>query len=306
MSFVRKHRGEAVCNIGKETSAGEAAASTVTFPFVGDGMKPEAQNQHAEIMASSTHPYTTKQVETGRVITTPFEPYVHAGTLRDIIEMARPQSGVLPTFTLELDNMGVDAEKHAGCVIESLELTFARQGGGGSDFALKASQQWRLPKALTAGTVTRTTEPAGNEFLMNLMTATVNGVGVLDVLAWTYRRNIAWAVGPADENYDALYLVPGPIRDEFELRAAFDAHAWRSLIMDRTNFSGVFVLATGTANETVTLTAAQCKGQSHGTERGEDEVTETLRLVTQGPSGSSTVAVAYGTAIGASRLSLGA
>jgi len=305
MAFIRRHGKEAIVNIGLEGTPGEAASSTYSFAFLGEGFKPTVDNQVEQIEASTHHPYPTRQIVTARQITAPFTPFIHGGTIKDLILMACPKGdGSRPTFTVECDNMAYDNQKMVGVVPTSLELTFAREAGGGSAMILQGSMQLQAAKLPAGTSVSETSAPAGAEFLANTSGVTVNSVAAEDILAWTWRRTLAWTLGPPDENLDAMYIVPARIVDEFDVRKGLTDGAWFDLAASPAAVDAEFVLATGTANETVTITANKATVQKH-TPSGEDEVVETLSLVNEHTGSAEPVSVAFGAAIGASRLGLG-
>ena len=303
--FIRPHRREAVNNVGLESTPGTAASTTFSFDYEGEGLSPNVQNEHAEINAASTHPETTEHVPVGRTVETSLAPLVNAATIRDLLLMTFPQGGgEFPTFTMDTDNSAIEDERLVGAVVTQQEWIFQRQAGGGDGMVLRCNMQIQAAKYPAGVTVSETAYPAGNLFLMNKMAATVNSVAALDILDWTWRRTVAWAVGPPDANLDALYLTRGLVKNEFTLRASYDAAAWLALVAGQTKFACQFVLDTGATNETVTIDAGACKGRSHSVS-GEEEVTETLELVTQHTGSAESVPEpTFGIAIAASRLGL--
>jgi hypothetical protein len=283
--------------IGVEETRGTAVAGALTLAFARDGVDFRHTQHTARSQGSSTFPLKGKPVALGLTPTIRMTPEINVETVRDIIEMATIRAdGILSSFTILQAKPA--QKKISGCVVSSLELSFSRSAAPGDDAILVASMELAGMLEAAATGITAGTLGAGNPFVISKSTFTINSVEATKVLS--FRHRITNAIAPTVHKSDLSVegLVDGECEHETTLTALFDADAWRALCAAGTAHDASLVLATGTANETVTLDYEDAILGAH-TPSGSDVVVQEVTIVGDGP------AISFGASIGAGVLSLG-
>ncbi len=302
------HSMRNIVKVGKEAERGTAVATTLTMPFMDEGLRPSFQRHLAKIRASSTFPYVTAHESVGINHGLRFTPYVNVETVRDIFEIAFVRdetTKLLKSLTIEESGVGIDPMKYAGCVCSSLEYAFSRSANPDVSAVLAATMEFAAHSGVTTSAPTAGTQGAGGHFQMAKSTFTINGVAALEVLSFRGQRTNALSPGPHDADGNVTYIDDGEVDDSFELTARFASDAWRNLVKNATQHASQFVIGTGIANETVTLDIGAGHFESH--ELGEDGgiVTERITSVAAHTGTVAPVVVTFGSAIGAGVLNIG-
>lgn len=301
------HSMRNIVKVGPEVTRGTAVATTLTMPFMGEGLRPSYQRHLAKIRSSSTFPYVTTHVPLGINHALRFTPEVNVETIRDIFEMALVRDAttkLLTSLTIEESGVGIDPMKYAGCVCSSLEYAFSRSANPDVSAVLAATMEFAAMSGVTVSAPTAGTQGAGGHFQMAKSTFTINSVSALEVLSFRGQRTNALAIGPHDADGNVTYIDDGEVDDSFELVARFATDAWRNIVKNATEHASQFVIATGTANETVTLDIGAGQLESH--ELGEDSgiVTERISSVAAHTGTVEPVVVTFGSSIGAGVLAI--
>lgn len=289
---------------GKEVTRGTAVAMPFNLPFVGDGLKIGLKNHVGEILASSTYPFKTARVPLGLTPAVKLTPDVNRDTIRDLflLSLKRTLGATLPSLTFGEDCMTIDAQKAAGCVCQNANWDFSRNENP-NEAALLSCQMDFAAMNIAAATVAAGTQPVARRFPIHQATFSLNSVSALEVLSFGMKTATTIKSGPHKADRSVMYVEDGSQMTTFSMKARFSAAAWRNLIKNGTEFGAVIVLQTGTANETVTLALPAAQAETHELSGGDTIVEEQIDFE---PfySAAAPVAVAFGSAIGASNLSL--
>jgi hypothetical protein len=285
--------------IGKETVRGTAVIGTLTVPTIGDGLKIGLTNHLGKIRPSSTYPNLGYQQSLGLTPAAALSPLVNINTVRDLINMAFARTaGVLPSLTIEETSEGVDSQKASGCVCSKLALSFQRSATPNEAALLAAQLEFAAMKIAAATGVTAGSQGSGHHFSLAQGTYTINSVASLWPTNWGWTLTNIVQPGPHLADRSVEWIQEGDAAHEFDLTGRFSTAAWRDLVKNATDHTCVFVLATGTSGETITLTLTNCQVESHTL--SEDGPT-TMQAIKISPLA---VSIAFGAGIGASVLSL--
>jgi hypothetical protein len=291
---------------GKEVTRGTPVATTLELPVVEDGFRPTITNALGEVMASSTFPYITDQVPVGVTAELSITADANRDTIRDIILMCTKRTaGLLPSFTIIDDQQGVGTARYSGCVARQLTLQYSQSGTPDGSAILRATMQFDCMKVENGqGSIAALSQAVARHFIMNRGSTTVNNVAATGVLSTIIEWINNLSMGPVDAANVRTWLVEQSERTSVRHVARFAATTWRALVEAATQANtNTITIATGTANETVTLSipAAQINSRTLGESAG--EVTEEITLMPFG-SGGPAISPAFGSAIGASLLGL--
>lgn len=289
-----------VIGIGKETTRGVVAASAFQLPIMGDGFTPRIEQAIAGVVDSASFPWMREGVPMGRSFGISVSPTPNVDTIADILGLALARTaGVLPSVSFKELLTATLKRNWLGCVCSSLGLEFSREE------LLTARMEFTAMSNAT-GDGAAGTQPVGNRFKLHASSFTLNSVAATRVLSMSY--DVTNTLFPAEpgSSLNIAELLDGGTEQEFRLTANFDSLTWRALIEGATQFDAEIVLATGTADETVTMTIAAAQLASHAIGGGGDIVTQdiVLRPFSVDNGATPPVAFATGLAIGASQLSL--
>lgn len=291
--------------IAKEATRGTAET---TFPldqsYVGH-LQPAITQGLGEVMASATWPYLAAAVAVGATCQLTFQPDLNINTIRDIIAMIVARtSGAQHAFTIAHNQQGVAAARYAGCVARQLTLEFSRGSSPDGSSILAGTMELDCMQSELAGSVAAGTPATGNRFQLRHSTITINGVAYSAVTSFRCVISVEHSSGPPGASNARAWMTDGLEQTEIVATVRMATNALRTLVEAGTEMASTsFVLATGTANETITGTVAKAKISSRTLQEMDGEV---LEEVTIRPYYGSTYPVVWtaGSAIGASALSI--
>lgn len=278
MALPLKHRVQMALEVTRGTAV---APTTLEMPIMGDGMKATIVDATGKIIASSTWPYATDEVPVG-VYCSGITMRVEANrdNIRDLILLATKRtSGNLPSVTIVHDQSGVGVARYSGCVCRSITLEFSRGATPGDDNLLAVNMEFDCMKAENGqGAIAALTPASARRFQIRKGTYTVNAVSATETSSLRIAVTNQLALGPVDGSDKRLYIEDGEEMNEIATTQRFTTTAWRALVEGSTEFAASFVLATGTANETVTATIAKAQGGARELGELDGVVTEQIGL----------------------------
>lgn len=293
-----------IVRFGKEANRGTVAATLpLHLPFLDDGLKIGLRNHLGEIISSSTYPDVTKYVSLGLTPAVRLTPDVNINTIRDIIQMSIARvSNDLNAFSIAESCAGVGAQAALGSVLRTTSLEFSRSDNPDASALLNGSMEFAAMKVIDSAVVAGT-QAIARRFKLAASTFTINAVGEVELLSWGWTVTNTLYVGPHGSDRSILYIEDGHTMHEFRVRARMASTAWRSLARNGTAFACTFVLASGSAGETVTLTVADGQAETHDPS-GSGIIEQEMIIRPDRDVGTAAVDVAFGANIGASALSL--
>lgn len=300
------HGMKSIVRLGPETTRGEAAETNTTMSFLGAGVLLPREQHQGEVRASSTFPYRTTSVPLGVTPRLTMALDLNVESIRDIILMATLRTNAeLPSFTVEHNWGGVASasEKVAGAVVRSLELSFSRSESPDQAALLAAALELAGMSIADASGIVAGTYPFGRYFPLSRATFTLNSVAALGVYSFSWRHTNTLHLGVHGSDGALDSIIDGDAEDEFTVSARFSSTAWKALVQSGAEVVGSMVFATGTANETVTITMGKTRLRAHEPS-ADGTMMEQITFKSDSNEGLPHVAVAYGSAIGASRLGL--
>lgn len=301
------HEMRDVVLFGVEGTPGTIAVSTpLDLAFLSPGLVPTRTPQLAEIRANSTFPNVTDLIPLGVTAGLSFSPALNRDNIRDIILMSkRNSSGLLPILSILSKQAAVGDYKYLGCMVSALTLEYSRGGASDQASILKAMMNFEVTSHDAHTGIAAGTKAEGRRFRLDRLVATINSVATYKVLQFSYSlRNTIHLLTPDSANTRLILPVPGDLEEEFSLRAVFENVNLQTLLLAGTEHAASFVHGTGTLNETVTQTiaAGQISGETLG--REESLLTADISIKVRQSGATQPVVWAFGSAIGASALSL--
>lgn len=290
---------------GLESTRGTAVTATLEQAVKGDGFRPTLTNNLGQVMPSSTFPYRGDSVPVGVTASLAMTVDANITNIRDLILMATKRTaGVLPAFTIIDGQQGVGVARYSGGVCRQMTLGFSGGATPGEDSVLSVSHEFETMLAENAqGALASLTQAHARRFQLRHSTFTVNGVAATKITAMNLVVANALSLGRPDATNKRIFLEDGNEETTIRLTAQFAAAAWRALVEASTEIPVVLVLATGSANETVTATIAKAQVQSRTVAEGDGVVTEEIEIVPHYGS-AAPVVWTYGSSIGASVVGL--
>lgn len=299
-----KHRVQMVLEVTRGTAV---TPMTLELPIVGDGARPSIVAGLGEILASTTFPYVTDQVPVGVTGSFAITVEVNRDNIRDLILLATKRTaGVLPAVTIVHDQQGVGAARYSGCVCDSLNFNFSRGASPGQDNLLTCTMNFQCMAVENGqGSINAGLSPANApRFQIRHGTYTFNSVAASEALNLAIGIANELALGPVDASNKRLYIEDGRESQSISATKRFATTAWRALAEGQTEFAASLVLATGTANETVTATIGKAKAATRNVAEADGVVTEEIALMPYHTGSVAPLVWSFGSAIGASVLGL--
>lgn len=303
MAQKLKHRVQ----MGLESTRGTAVTATLELGVRDDGFTPTIVSAGGDILGSQTFPYKTDVVAVGVTASLALRVELNRDNIRDIILLATKRTaGVLPAVTIIDDQHGVGVARYAGCVCNSLALEFSRGGTPGGENILSAVMGFDCMTVENAGgAINAGLSPASApRFQIRHGTYTINSVSTAVIKALRAAVSNTLGLGPVNGSNVRAYIEDNVETNEISATCRFATTAWRALVEGQTEHAASFVLATGTANETVTATIGKAKMGSRNLGEEDSVVTEQINLMPYHTGAAAPVVWTYGSSIGASVLGL--
>ena len=298
-----KHRVQMALEVTRGTAV---TPMTLEVPIVGDGFRVTLVNAQGQIMGSQTFPYLTDSVPVGFYCSgLSLRVEVNRDTIRDMLLLATKRTaGVLPAVTIVHDQQGVGVARYAGCVCTAMNLEYSRTGTPGGENLLVMNMEFACMSAVNgAGAIAALTPASARRFQIRQGTHTINSVAAVDLFSLRIGVANRLALGPVSAANVRSYIEDGEEANEISCVQRFSTTAWRLLCENSTEFAASFVIATGTANETVTASVAKAQAETRNLGENDGTVTEEVNL--NGFYGvAAPVVWTFGSAIGASVLGL--
>jgi hypothetical protein len=293
--------------IGLETTPGTAVTATLELPLVGDLITPTQSPGHAEVRANWSFPSATTIVPTGVAHRFGLSIACNINVVRDLVLLsAKDHNGDLPYFTLVHKQADNGLAQYAGCQVMSLTLSVTRGREPGEDIWLASlvCECMSMTEG-SPGSYASLTAPTGRHFQLRHSTITINSTAVPLAFGTSIAISNNLAAGPVNSSNVREYLKRGPETLDISVSRAFATLALKNLVAAQTEAAtNSIVLATGTANETVTFTMGKLQLGERGQGVTEDVVSESVPLRPYHTGSAHQLVPTFGSSIGASALSL--